>query len=169
MFIKEVLRLYPPVFAIARRTENPVTFPRGFAEDQFHVGDKPVLIRLTLTLWYLPQNIRNRVLTITMHCFITFHRFINAFHIKVDVKHCSYTVQSPYNISVPIVILHRNETVFITKITQKLFFFVTLTRHMIIEHVLTLLISADSSRNISTESLHYLFEIFQYSFVAQQL
>ncbi|CAK8675650.1 unnamed protein product [Clavelina lepadiformis] len=70
MFIKEVLRLYPPVFAIARRTENPVTFPRGFAEDQFHVGDKPV-----------------------------------------DVKHCSYTVQSPYNISVPIVVLHRNETV----------------------------------------------------------
>uniref|UniRef100_F6T010 Uncharacterized protein n=1 Tax=Ciona intestinalis TaxID=7719 RepID=F6T010_CIOIN len=27
MFIKEVLRLYPPVFAVARRTEQPVKFP----------------------------------------------------------------------------------------------------------------------------------------------
>nr|XP_002129693.1 cytochrome P450 4F22 [Ciona intestinalis] len=40
MFIKEVLRLYPPVFAVARRTEQPVKFPRGFGGDQFNVGDE---------------------------------------------------------------------------------------------------------------------------------
>ena len=42
MFIKEVLRLYPPVFTFARRTENPITFSRGFGEDQYCLDDKPV-------------------------------------------------------------------------------------------------------------------------------
>jgi len=42
MFIKEVLRLYSPVFAIARRIKNPITFPRGFGEDQRCLEDNPV-------------------------------------------------------------------------------------------------------------------------------
>ena len=42
LFIKEVLRLYPPVFTMARRLANPVTLPRGFGEDQFYLDDQPV-------------------------------------------------------------------------------------------------------------------------------
>ncbi|XP_076814409.1 cytochrome P450 4F4-like [Clavelina lepadiformis] len=34
MFIKEVLRLHPPVFTIARKLSRPLTFPRGFGKDQ---------------------------------------------------------------------------------------------------------------------------------------
>ena len=42
LFIKEVLRLYSPVFAIARRTTNPLTFPRGFGKDCQCLDDNPV-------------------------------------------------------------------------------------------------------------------------------
>ncbi|XP_076815070.1 cytochrome P450 4B1-like [Clavelina lepadiformis] len=41
MFIKEVLRLYPPVFTMARKLSNPLTINRGFGEDQFCQAEFP--------------------------------------------------------------------------------------------------------------------------------
>nr|CAB3235900.1 cytochrome P450 4F22 [Phallusia mammillata] len=70
MFIKEVLRLYPPVFAIARTTSQPVTFDRGFGQDQHCLDDKPS----------------------------------NNFD-------CGKTLESSTNIGIPLMVLHRNETV----------------------------------------------------------
>ena len=43
MFLKEVMRLYPPVFFIARKTTKPIHFPRGFGEDQNCLDETPVI------------------------------------------------------------------------------------------------------------------------------
>ena len=43
MFLKEVMRLYPPVYSIARNTTNPIHFPRGFGKDQTCSDETPVI------------------------------------------------------------------------------------------------------------------------------
>ena len=43
MFVKEVLRLYPPVFTVARKTAKQIRFPRGFGEDQYCLNETPVI------------------------------------------------------------------------------------------------------------------------------
>lgn len=40
MFIKESMRIYPPVFAVGRQASQSVTFPRGFGKDLLNCSDE---------------------------------------------------------------------------------------------------------------------------------